>query len=362
MFCHPTALLAALACSIGVYSAVLRSQDYSSLAGMSTRGRIAYERGIKLVGSQPPPPPPTDTGYKLVFDAAHPHRMRRPGDQRGELLAKTSYLPRSGVATPAQIITATVDGFNMDYRVASLVTYGAHLVNGNHLTNLLSIGGFSKLSGPPPDLPAHAGGLSVHGTFEGDASLTRSDDYLGNNHDLNATLFEQVIACEHDGRIWRRNYNVTAAAEFRWIRIQDSIARNPTFDFGNPRFSTAYAESSFPLGFFSNLSEPDFLTGTSASNMRSFFLEEKYPENFHRRGTPFGGGSVIADLQKAHPIPVDFLEGETSTICALYHKFVNRTTDLYPDPSGALRIALNGNLGNFYQAVGSGCTQLFPYS
>jgi len=34
----------------------------------------------------------------------------------------------------------------------------------------------------------------VHATFEGDASLTRSDDFLGDNHNLNMTLFQEVSA------------------------------------------------------------------------------------------------------------------------------------------------------------------------
>lgn len=50
------------------------------------------------------------------------------------------YLPRNGVATPAQIIEAIQIGFNMEFELAAVLTYGAFLVNGNHLTNLLSIG------------------------------------------------------------------------------------------------------------------------------------------------------------------------------------------------------------------------------
>ncbi|KAH7102134.1 hypothetical protein BKA62DRAFT_671554 [Auriculariales sp. MPI-PUGE-AT-0066] len=249
------------------------------------------------------------------------------------------------------------------------------LINALEVLLTREVSGIAQ-TGPKP--PALAGGLNVHGTFEGDASLTRSDDFLGNNHDLNMTLFNQLI--DTMDTFGAGNYNLTAAAEFRWIRIQDSIARNPTFDFGNPRFATAYAESSFPLAFFSNLSEPDVALGTSVANIRSFFLEHKYPENFHRRGTPFdAGGDIISDLQNAHPIApgrndgvsansyaeVDFLEGETSFGCAIYHKFVNKTVALYPKPNGALLKALNGNLDNFFESsggIGGGCTQLFPYN
>ncbi len=61
----------------------------------------------------------------------------------------------------------------MGYDLAVFVTYAGHLVDGNLLTNKLSIGRATNRTGAPPPPPAHAGGLSAHGSFEGDASITR---------------------------------------------------------------------------------------------------------------------------------------------------------------------------------------------
>lgn len=63
--------------------------------------------------------------------------------------------------------------FNMDNNVAKVATYGAHLVDGNLVTNQLSIGRKTFRTGPDPPLPATVGGLNTHGPFEGDASMTR---------------------------------------------------------------------------------------------------------------------------------------------------------------------------------------------
>ena len=52
--------------------------------------------------------------------------------------------------------------------IAVFVTYGAFLVDGNPLTNLLSIGGKSSLTGPDPPQPAIVGGLDTHAVFEGE--------------------------------------------------------------------------------------------------------------------------------------------------------------------------------------------------
>ena len=51
--------------------------------------------------------------------------------------------------------------------LAVFVTYAAFLVDGNMITNLLSIGGKSPETGPDPPQPAIVGGLDTHGVFEG---------------------------------------------------------------------------------------------------------------------------------------------------------------------------------------------------
>lgn len=57
--------------------------------------------------------------------------------------------------------------------IAVFVTYAAHLVDGNLLTDLLSIGGKTSETGEDPPAPAIVGGLDTHAVFEGDASTTR---------------------------------------------------------------------------------------------------------------------------------------------------------------------------------------------
>lgn len=48
------------------------------------------------------------------------------------------------------------------------VTYAAHLVDGNQLTNLLSIGGKTDRTGPAAPAPAIVGGLDTHGSSDRD--------------------------------------------------------------------------------------------------------------------------------------------------------------------------------------------------
>ena len=51
--------------------------------------------------------------------------------------------------------------------LAVLVTWGAFLVDGNQLTNLMSIGQKSNSTGTDPPPPAIVGGLNTHKVFEG---------------------------------------------------------------------------------------------------------------------------------------------------------------------------------------------------
>lgn len=63
--------------------------------------------------------------------------------------------------------------------LAVFVTWGAFLVDGNQLTNLMSIGPKSNSTGEDPPAPAIVGGLNTHGVFEGlSASETVDERHL----------------------------------------------------------------------------------------------------------------------------------------------------------------------------------------
>lgn len=64
----------------------------------------------------------------------------------------------------------------MENQLAVFTTYVAHILNGNLVTDLLSIGGKTRKTGMDAPAPAIIGGLNTHGTFEGDASLSHGDN------------------------------------------------------------------------------------------------------------------------------------------------------------------------------------------
>lgn len=167
------------------------------------------------------------------------------------------------------------------------------------------------------------------------------------------------------------------AQEFRFQRIQDSIATNPQFSFISPRYFTAYAESFFPLAFFvdGRHENPLHLDMTVA---RGFFQNSRMPDGFFRSNTSWGLnliGDGIDFIFKPHPIEpganngtlnsytLDPNSADFSNFCKLYTDFVNITIrGLYPNAKGPLLTALNRNLDFFFSPLEGGCTQVPPFT
>jgi hypothetical protein len=172
------------------------------------------------------------------------------------------------------------------------------------------------------------------------------------------------------------NYNLTVATEFRWQRIQDSIATNPNFSFVSPRYYTAYAESVFPYLFFVDGRVAN--RQLSIANARGFFQNSEMPADFYRTNASVGFkeiGDGISSIFAAHPIQpgrnngvgnyvLDPTSANFTQFCKLYTNFVNDTIrSLYPSPKGVLLKALNTNLDYFYSPLQGNpdCPQIFPY-
>ncbi|KAE9399088.1 hypothetical protein BT96DRAFT_976037 [Gymnopus androsaceus JB14] len=243
--------------------------EYRSLAGLSAAEVRAVARTFTSTpGAQPPPPAINDTSSKLVFDDAHPWEPLRPGDIRGpcpglNTLASHGYLNRSGIATPGEIITAVQEGFNMGLDVATFVTYAAFVVDGNHLTNLMSIGAKDSRNWSRCARTRYYWRLERSRRIRG--SLKRRS-ILGRNGTL----------------------DITSAAVHRHNRILDSMARNPNFTFVTPRYLTAYAETTFLLHSLLATRHSNSSMTLNLDDARSFFQTHKYPDNFFRRNGSYG--------------------------------------------------------------------------
>ena len=180
---------------------------------------------------------------------------------------------------------------------------------------------------------------------------------------------------DYSNRFGAGKYNLTVAGEFRYHRIQESIATNPQFSFVAPRYFTAYAETTFPSFFFVDGRVSDGQLDLTTA--RGFFQNSSMPDGFYRANRSIGFdviGDPLKAVYNAHPIQPGKNQGVNNFVfdptsasftsddgCLLYTNFVNQTVrSLYPNPTGALRDALNVNL-NYFHIPNSGCPQIFPF-
>ncbi|XP_006458748.1 hypothetical protein AGABI2DRAFT_190943 [Agaricus bisporus var. bisporus H97] len=326
----------------------------------------------------PPPPGPLEYGgVKLVNDADHPFIAPGPGDIRGpcpalNTLANHGYISRNGIESPSNIVHAAMEGFNMNNDLAKFTCYAAFVVNGNMVTDLVSIGEKSAKTGPDPlDQPATIGGLNTHNVFEGDSSMTRADFYDGGDVEtFNETLFQGFL--EYSYRFGGGRYNLTAAGEYRYKRTQDGIETNPTFTIVAPRLFSAYSESVNPINLWVDGRQDD--GQLRLDHARSFFEAARFPDDFHRAARPMSADNEAVVLS-IHPIEpganiagvntytVDRNAPKLDDKCGIFEYHVNTTLrTLYPNPTGDLLDAIRANVHYFYTSVQArGCSEIFPY-
>lgn len=352
---------------------------YESLAGLSQRDVDEFISNNPVAVIPNPPGPLANDSIKLVNDPAHPFIPPGPTDLRGpcpglNTLANHGYLPRSGVARPDQLVTAVMEGFNLGNDFAKFLVYQAHLIDGNPLTNLISIGMKTPETGPDPPQPASVGGLSLHGTFEGDTSMTRVDAFFGNPAVFNEQRFDEFSSFSEKFGVGG-TYDINAAAELRHQRLEDSIQTNPELSFVSPRILSAFSEAVFPTIFFVDGRLDNGQLSLTAA--RDFFDTNMMPTGFNRQPAAVSFPVIMPLVQQIfdkHPFTPGVNNGVNNftlmpntpgllDFCGIYEDIVLRVLKIqYPNPTGQLKEALNTNLNFFFSAVvGHNCTQVFPF-
>jgi hypothetical protein len=111
--------------------------------------------------------------------------------------------------------------------------------------------------------------------------------YQPHLHSSSLSQLEYAANLVGDGFI-----TVESSALQKALRINDSIARNPTFWFDTPRYLTAYAETTFPLAFFVSNQTMTTTLNATVDDARSFFEQHMYPDGFYRRQAPYNFDQV----------------------------------------------------------------------
>ncbi|EST07231.1 Chloroperoxidase [Kalmanozyma brasiliensis GHG001] len=218
----------------------------------------------------------------LGEDSSHAYQPPAQGARRGpcpglNTIANHGYLPRNGIVNPIQLVVGTFEGLNLSPDLAGILAAISFIGMGDLLQMQLSIGAKSGLGD----------GLNHHGILEGDGSVTRLDHYFGNSWDANPALVEMFI---NETNTWGHG-DVTpySLAHSRYRAWDYGRKSNPVFDFNPWRMLVAYAESGFVHQLLrGSLSRFDEIA------IRSWFVQERFPEGWSKRLVPFSTPEILA--------------------------------------------------------------------
>ena len=158
-----------------------------------------------------------------------------------------------------------------------------------------------------PNTIGPALGLFKHGTFEIDGSITRQDDYFGNEATFILDRWNNLVAMSEeldDGNFGRDLFTAERASTFNTAR-----STNPNFNGGAKQFAVGLAERAFVYRGLPNGTTPDL---PNFQNIGPFFLNETFPEDWFRRATPYSLANLgpdLVDLYTGNPTPIGANEG-----------------------------------------------------
>lgn len=256
-------------------------------------------------------------------DYAHYYQDPPPGAQRGpcpglNTLANHGFISRDGITTYSEMIAALQNVYNLNYTAAVGLTVLGFVLDGDPVSELLSIGGSVPLvTGKNGEFTGEYLGISGHGTFELDVSLTRNDYYLrGDAYSFNGTMFGMMVETAQNTSNSTENpiFDFNAIALYRSQLYDRARVENPYLLFNTLSLHN-YGASSFLFNAFPSSAKnntPDletissFFGAVQADNGSWTHVGERTPPNWHNQVAPLTDLDIsqgILQLFGAYPKP-----------------------------------------------------------
>jgi hypothetical protein len=211
-------------------------------------------------------------------DPDHQYQAPLPTDVRGpcpaaNTMANHGYIDRTGITTFAEAANACQIAFGLAYDASVFVSALALIAGGDLVTGKYSIGGQDSRV---PNTLGPALGVSKHGFFEADTSITRSDAYFGNQANFSLSRWNNLLSlvANYGGLFSKEMF-----AEERVNTYNTAIETNPEFQ-ADIRWLILHL-------FVRVLVSQNFSNGTTSStpdyqSIAPFFLNETFPNNWYR--------------------------------------------------------------------------------
>jgi hypothetical protein len=239
-------------------------------------------------------PTPQQTGLRKIpgEDANHVYLRPAPDAVRGmcptlNTMANHGFISRDGITTFAEAANACQITLGFGYDTCIFLSALGLLTGGDLPSGKYSIGGADSRV---PNTLGPSLGISRHGFFEVDNSISRVDYALGNQANFNLPRFQKIqkIAAKYNG-----NFGLETWKEERVMIYNEAKNNNPTFDAGVRWLAVTAAERVFIYRAMPNGTN---LGVADAKNVLPFYLNETFPAKWFTRPTPYSLAATGADI------------------------------------------------------------------
>jgi hypothetical protein len=238
------------------------------------------------------------------------------------LLAWRMCRPRDGRDWSAIDITRVmVEDFGLDPVLAVVSAFGGSTLCGNPFAFTFSLGQYGF-----PDKIQHGLGLSTHNCVEHDASLTRTDAYLGDWIRVNVTLVESLKNISNTLNGQGAPIDIVALGDWKQRQYATSKRYNPTFLYGPIRVLLGSSEMALVLTL---LAGKEGINGTIRQDFfDSWFVQERIPDAWQMEYTSVERFAVMAAKAYASaPVPPSPPPAGTGTAGASIPPNLNMTAE-----------------------------------
>nr|POE79362.1 aromatic peroxygenase [Quercus suber] len=202
-------------------------------------------------------------------------------------MANHGYLNRNGITTFAQAANACQITLGFGYDTCVFLSALGLLSGGDLPSGKYSIGGADSRV---PNTLGPSLGISKHGFFEVDNSISREDAYFGNAADFKLDRFNRLVNIT---KKYGGEFGNSAFAEERVVVYNEAKNINPEFDAGIRWLAVTTAERVF---IFRAMPNGTHETLADNQNVLPFYLNETFPEHWFRRATPYSLVDTGADI------------------------------------------------------------------
>jgi len=247
-------------------------------------------------------PTPQQFSLKEIPGDDVSHKYVKPGatDVRGmcptlNTMANHGYISHSGITTFAEAANACQITLGFGYDTCTFLSALGLLAGGDLPSGKYSIGGADARV---PNTLGPSLGISKHGFFEVDNSISRQDAYFGNQANFQLERFERLVNITEN---YGGQFGIPTFAEERVLLYNEAKSTNPNFDAGSRWLAVTTAERVFIPRALPNGTDPN---NANYANVAPFYLNETFPREWFRRATPYSlvnTGTDIAALLAASP-------------------------------------------------------------